>query len=106
MDDQVLDDEGAGEAASFPHAKTVLVTSRLLVKHDVARDNHLASAWVIEPIRLGTFRVAQEHHRCAPVLQLGEDRLHLPNVADLAECPKEGHARLVPIPSFEQHLTL
>ena len=35
MDDQVLDDKGA-EAASFPHARTVLVPSRLLVEHDVA----------------------------------------------------------------------
>ena len=34
--DQVLDDKGAGEAASFPHARTALVPSRLLVEHDVA----------------------------------------------------------------------
>ena len=32
---QVLDDEGAGEAASFPHARTVPVLGRLLVEHDV-----------------------------------------------------------------------
>ena len=36
VDDQVLDDEGASEAASFPHARTVLVPGRLLVEHDVA----------------------------------------------------------------------
>ena len=81
----MLDDEGVGEAASFPRAWTALVSSCLLVEHDVARDKHLVSAWVVEPVRLGTLRVAQEHHRCAPVLQLGEDRLCLPNMADVAE---------------------
>ena len=101
MDDQVLDDKGAGEAASFPHAQTVLVLSRLFVEYDVARDKYLVSAWVVEPVCLGTLRVAQEHHRCAPVLQLGEVRLCLPDMADAAECPEEGHARLAPIPSFE-----
>ena len=58
VDDQVLDDESAGEAASFHRAQTVPVPGRLLVEHDVTRDNHLASAWVVEPIRLGTFLVA------------------------------------------------
>ena len=58
MDDQVLNDEGAGEAASFSRARTVLVPGCLLVEHDITRDNHLASAWVIELVCLGTFRVA------------------------------------------------
>ena len=35
MDDQMLDDEGAGEAASFPHAQTILVPIHLLVEHDI-----------------------------------------------------------------------
>ena len=106
MDDQVLDDEGAGEAANFPHARTVLVLGHLLIEHDVAQDNHLASACVVEPVGLGTFLIAQEHHPCAPVLQFGEDRLRLPSVANAAECPEEGHARLVPIPSFKRCLAL
>ena len=55
MDDQVLNHEGAGEAASFPRARTILVLGRLLVEHDVARDKHLASAWVVESVCLGTF---------------------------------------------------
>ena len=58
MDDQVLDDEGAGEAASFLRAWTVPILGHLLVKHDVVRDNHLTSVWVIELVRLGTFLVA------------------------------------------------
>ena len=53
----MLDDEGAGEAVSFPCVRTVLVPGRLLVEHDVAQDNHLASTWVIEPVRLGTFLI-------------------------------------------------
>ena len=90
VDDQVLDDKGAGEAASFPCARTIPVLDRLLVEHDVARDNHLAYAWVVDPVCLGTFRVVQEHHRCAPILQLGEDRLHLPDVADAVWASKQG----------------
>ena len=90
MDDQVFDDEGAGEAVSFPRARTIPVLASLLIEHDVARDNHLASVWVVELVRLGTFRVAQEHHRCAPVLQLGEDRLRLPDVADAVWASKQG----------------
>ena len=58
MDDQVLNDEGAGEATSFPHARTVPVLSRLLAEHDIARDKYLVSTWVVEPVRLGTLRVA------------------------------------------------
>ena len=58
MDDQVLDDEGAGEAASFPRARTALVPSHLLVEHDIARDKYLVSMWVIELVRLGTLHVA------------------------------------------------
>ena len=68
VDDQVLDDEGAGEASRFPHARTALVPSRLLVEHDITRDKHLVSAWVVEPVCLGTLRIAQEDHGCAPVL--------------------------------------
>ena len=60
MDDQVLNDEGTGEAASFPCARTVLVPGLLLVEHDVVRDKHLVFARVIEPVCLGTLRVAQE----------------------------------------------
>ena len=63
-------------------AQTIPVPGRLLVEHDVARDSHLVSAWVVEPVHLVTFLVAQEQHRCAPVLQLGEDRLRLPDVVD------------------------
>ena len=98
----MLYDEGAGEAASFPHARTVLVLSRLLIEHYITRDKYLVSAWVVEPVRLGTLRVAQEHHRCAPVLQLGEDRLRLPDMADAAECPEEGHTRLASMPRLER----
>ena len=58
MDDQVLDDEGAGEATRFPRARTALVPSRLLIEHDIVGDKHLVSAWVIEPVCLGTLRVA------------------------------------------------
>ena len=62
--------------------------------------------WVVEPLCLGTFHLAQEHHRCAPVLQLGEDRLCLSDVANAVECPEDGHARLASMPSLERHLPL
>ena len=58
MDDLVLDNEGAGEATSLPQAWTILVPGCLLIKHDIARDKHLVSAWVVEPVRLGTLYIA------------------------------------------------
>ena len=33
-------------------------------------------------------------------------RLRLPDVADAAECPEEGHVRLAPIPSFKRRHAL
>ena len=58
MDDKVLNDEGAVEATSFPRARTALVPSRLLIEHYAMRDKNLVFAWVVEPVRLGTLRVA------------------------------------------------
>ena len=97
MDDHALYDEGAGETASFPRARTVLVSSRLLIEHHIPRDHHLASLGIIEPIRLGALLVAQEHHRRAPVFQLAEVRLGVLHMADAAKYPKEGHIRLVSV---------
>ena len=42
VDDQVLDEEGAGEAASFPRARTAPVPSRLLIEHDVTETSTLS----------------------------------------------------------------
>ena len=104
MNDHALDDEGAGEAASFPHARTVPVLGRLLIEHHIPRDHHLASLGIIKPIGLAALLVAQEHHRRAPVFQLAEVRLGVLHMADAAKCPEEGHIRLASMPSLERCL--
>jgi hypothetical protein len=52
VNDQVLDDEGALDPASFPYARILPILGRFLVEHDVARDDDLASAWVKQLVRL------------------------------------------------------
>ena len=77
---------GTSSPASPPPWMTKCSTTKVLVKppaspvlglfqsqaafssNTTSRDKHLVSAWVVEPVRLGTLRVAQEHHRCALVL--------------------------------------
>jgi hypothetical protein len=87
MDHQVFDGEDVADSTSFPRRQFLPLPSRRLIEHYIPRHYHLASFWIVELVGLASFLVAQEHHGCAPVLQLAEERSGVLHMADAPKRP-------------------
>ena len=69
------------------------------VEHNIVRRAHTLCLWVEDAVGLRALRVADEHSRSAPIVELA-DVAKLLGEREAAEDPQVGDRRLAPMPSL------